>query len=70
MAQPPGTVIKTSLDEAERIRQAISDVATIKTPYGTYRPAGSADAAALFHLLSDTRVSGPLYTVPKPVTRE
>lgn len=70
MAQPPETVIETSPDEAERIRQAVRAVTTIKTPYGIYRPAGQADTAAFFHLLSDIRVSGPLYTVPKPVTRD
>jgi len=70
MAQPPETVIETSPDEAESIRRAVRSVTTVKTPYGTYRPTVPADTAALFHLLSDIRVSGPLYTVPKPVTRD
>lgn len=70
MAQPPETVTEVNRDEAERIRRAVRDVTNVKTPYGTYRAAVSADTDALFELLGDSRVSGPLYTIPKPVTRD
>lgn len=70
MAQPPDTLIDASPEEAARIRAAVRGVTTVEAPYGTYRPAVSGDAPALFQLLSDPRVSGPLYTMPKPVTLE
>lgn len=70
MPQPPDTVLVATLDEAEAIRQAVRNVTTVDTPYGTYRPAIPADAEVFFEFLSDIRVSGPLYTVPKPVTRD
>ena len=69
MAQPPDTAIEASPEEAESIRGAVRGITSVNVPYGTYRPAVPADAPALFRLLSDIRVSGPLYTVPKPVTR-
>ncbi len=68
MAQPPDTVLETSRDEADRIRRAVRGVTTVETPYGTYRSVVPEDVDALFGLLGDSRVSGPLYTIPKPVT--
>lgn len=70
MAYPPNTVIAASPEEAEGIRQAVRAVVTVNTPYGNYHPSVPADIDALFQLLNDTRVVGPLYTVPKPATRD
>ncbi|MBB5518460.1 GNAT family N-acetyltransferase [Amphiplicatus metriothermophilus] len=67
MAQPPDTILRASPEEAEAIRRAIRSARWVDTPYGAYRPARAADAEALHALLSDPRVSGPLYTIPKPV---
>ncbi|GAB4518970.1 MAG: hypothetical protein Kow00133_04400 [Amphiplicatus sp.] len=67
MAQPPDTILHASREEAEAIRRAIRAARRIETPYGAYHPAGAADAEALHALLSDPRVAGPLYTIPKPV---
>lgn len=69
MADPPDTVLIASREEAARIRDAVRSVVAVTTPYGTYRPATPDDADALFDLLADPRVSGPLYTVPTPATR-
>lgn len=69
MAQPPDTVLTASPKEAARICDAVRAVTAVKTPYGVYRPVTAGDVDALFHLLADPRVSGPLYTVPTPVTR-
>ena len=68
MAQPPDTLIDASPEEAAHIRDAVRNVTAVEVPYGAYRPVDSTDARALFQLLSDPRVSGPLYTVPTPVT--
>jgi RimJ/RimL family protein N-acetyltransferase len=70
MAEPPDTVLEVSEQEAEAIRRAVSGANRVVTPYGTYLPAQTRDADALFALLSDARVSAPLYTIAKPVTRQ
>lgn len=69
MAEPPNTVLDASAEEAEAIRGAVRGANRVVTPYGTYLPAQSGDVDALFVLLSDARVSAPLYSIPKPVTR-
>lgn len=70
MAQPPDTVLKADPAERVAICRALRDVSTVETPYGVYRPATIDDADAFFTLLADPHVSGPLYTIPKPVTRD
>lgn len=69
MERAPDTVLDASPEEAEAIRQAVRRAAHVATPYGAYRPASHADAAALYGLLADERVGGPLYTIPQSVTR-
>lgn len=69
MAEPPDTVLDVSQEEAEAIRRNVRGANKVVTPYGVYRPAAPGDAEALFELLKDERVSGPLYTIPKPLTR-
>lgn len=69
MAEAPDTAIEASPEEAQAIRQAIRRAGPVATPYGAYRPASRADAAALLALLADERVGAPLYTIPKNVTR-
>lgn len=70
MAEPPDTVLQVEADEADAIRRAVRGANRIVTPYGVYLPATPDDAGALFELLADERVSGPLYTIAKPVTRD
>lgn len=70
MAQPPDTVLNADPAETAAIRCALRHVTTVETPYGIYRPATFGDADAFFTLLADLRVSGALYTIPKPVTRD
>lgn len=70
MAEPPDTALDVSADEAEAIRRAVRGAGRVITPYGAYLPAQRGDAEALFALLSDARVSAPLYSIAKPVTRK
>lgn len=70
MAEPPDTMLDVGREEAEAIRRAVRGANEVVTPYGVYLPAGAADSEALFVLLSDARVSDPLYSIAKPVTRD
>lgn len=69
MAQPPDTALSASPEEAAAIRRAVRSIKLVDVPYGRYRPARGSDAADLFDLLVDSRVSAALYTIPQPVTR-
>ncbi len=69
MSAPPKTVIHASDDEAEAIRNAVRtvDVATL----GPDRErAEMRHVPGLVALLSDPRVSGPIYDLPRPITEE
>jgi RimJ/RimL family protein N-acetyltransferase len=69
MSAPPKTVLDVPAAEAEAIRHAVRrvDPATLD---GGRRLAGPEDVEALLDLLSDPRVSGPIYDLPRPITAE
>jgi RimJ/RimL family protein N-acetyltransferase len=67
MSTPPKTVLQASDEEAEAIREAVrrADPATL----GPGRAhADMTHVPGLVALLSDERVSGPIYDLPKPIT--
>ena len=66
MSAPPVTVLTATSEEEAAIRQAVrtADPSRI-TP--TARVAGPNDVDALVELLSDDRVSGPIYDIPRPI---
>ena len=63
MSAPPKTVLKASAEEEAAIRAAVrtADGRTI---------AGPEHVDGLLALLSDPRVSDPIYDLPRPITRE
>ena len=69
MSMPPKTVLEVSTEEAEAIRQAVrtADVTTLGE--GRER-ADLHHVGGLVVLLSDERVSGPIYDLPQPITAE
>ncbi|MBX3484157.1 GNAT family protein [Phenylobacterium sp.] len=67
MSAPPKTVIQASQEQAEALRHRVRtvDVATL----GPRRErADLRHVAGLVELLSDPRVSGPIYDLPRPIT--
>jgi len=69
VSAPPKTVIRASEEEAEAIRHAVRtvDVAGL----GPHRErAELKHVPGLVALLSDPRVSGPIYDLPRPVTED
>ena len=69
MSAPPKTVLSVSPEEAEAIRHAVrtADVATLGP--GRAR-AEMKHVSGLVALLSDERVSGPIYDLPRPITED
>ena len=69
MSMPPKTVLEVSAEEVEAIRQAVrtADVATLGD--GRAR-ADLTHVEGLVALLSDERVSGPIYDLPRPINAE
>lgn len=69
MSAPPETRLAVSDEEAARIRRAVrrADVSLLGPGY---RIADEADVPALIDLLSDPRVSDPIYDLPRPFTPE
>lgn len=65
----PDTRIKIPPNAVNALREKIRGLGTRTTTVGGHTPATPQDAEALYDLLKDDRVSGPLYTIPKPVTR-
>lgn len=66
MSMPPKTVLQVTAEEAEAIRHAVrtADVATLGE--GRVR-ADLHHVDGLVALLSDERVSGPIYDLPRPI---
>jgi RimJ/RimL family protein N-acetyltransferase len=69
MSYPPKTVLSASLEEADAIREAVrgADPAS----FGEGRAlAELKHVPGLLELLSDERVSGPIYDLPRPFSTE
>lgn len=62
----PKTKLNVSNAEAVRIRERVRAVRTIEGVHRALRLATLEDAPALLKLLSDERVSGDVYTLPRP----
>lgn len=66
MSAPPVTVLTATPEEEAAIRRAVRTAdPSLITP--TARVATAADVAGLVELLSDERVSGPIYDIPRPI---
>lgn len=61
MSAPPKTILTASPEEEAAIRQAVRT-------YASDRVAGPQHVSGLLALLSDPRVSDPLYDLPRPFT--
>jgi RimJ/RimL family protein N-acetyltransferase len=68
MSAPPKTRLEVSRREAEQIRELVRR-ADPKTLSETSAVASSAALDGLYALLSDPLVSGPIYDLPRPLTR-
>lgn len=69
MSAPPTTVLHATAEEAEAIRHAVRTVDVTTLGEGRAR-AGLEHVDGLVRLLSDERVSGPIYDLPRPITTE
>lgn len=69
MSAPPKTVLAVSAEEAEAIRHAVRMAAVSTLGEGRER-AELHHVAGLVSLLSDERVSGPIYDLPRPINAE
>jgi RimJ/RimL family protein N-acetyltransferase len=69
MSAPPKTVLIASPEEADAIRAAVRGVDAAAFAPGRVI-AQPVHAEALFDLLSDPAVSGPVYDLPRPITLE
>jgi RimJ/RimL family protein N-acetyltransferase len=69
VSAPPITVLEVSAEEEAAIRKAVRE-ADLTTLGAGRSAAGPADVDDLVALLSDERVSGPIYDLPRPVTRD
>ena len=69
MSAPPITVLEVSPEEEAAIRTAVRE-ADLTTLGAGRSAAGPQDVDDLVVLLADERVSGPIYDLPKPVTRD
>ncbi len=67
MSAPPKTVIKATPAEEAAIRAAVRNADTSKINPACVR-ATRAHVAALVDLLSDPRVSSPIYDLPRPIS--
>jgi RimJ/RimL family protein N-acetyltransferase len=69
VSAPPKTVIHASEAEAEALRRAVRTVDV--TTLGPHRErAELKHVPGLMELLSDPRVSGPIYDLPRPITED
>lgn len=69
MSTPPKTVLTASDEEAEAIRERVRE-ADLSGLGGRRELAQMRHVPGLVELLSDERVSGPIYDLPKPITTE
>lgn len=66
MSAPPKTVLEVTHAEAEAIREAVRN-ADVTTLAGDRARAELRHVPGLVALLSDVRVSGPIYDLPRPI---
>jgi len=69
MSAPPKTVLRASEAEAESIREIVRTVDVATLGPGRAR-AELKHVPGLVTLLSDERVSGPIYDLPRPITED
>jgi RimJ/RimL family protein N-acetyltransferase len=69
MSAPPKTVLHASAEEADAIREAVRSADVAELGMGRAR-AELKHVPGLVKLLSDERVSGPIYDLPRPITEE
>lgn len=69
MSAPPKTVLEVPEDEAEAIREAVRHCDVETLGMGRAR-AELKHVPGLVKLLSDERVSGPVYDLPRPITED
>lgn len=69
MSAPPKTVLQVPEAEAQAIRQAVRTADLASLGEGRAR-ASLRHVPGLVALLSDERVSGPIYDLPRPVTED
>ncbi len=69
MSAPPKTVLHASADEAAAIRSAVREADPSTLGMGRTH-VELAHVPGLVELLSDERVSGPIYDLPRPITVE
>jgi RimJ/RimL family protein N-acetyltransferase len=69
MSAPPVTVLDVDEAEADAIREAVRTADPLTLGYGRIL-ARPEHAAALAYFLSDERVSGAIYDLPRPFTAE
>jgi RimJ/RimL family protein N-acetyltransferase len=69
MSMPPKTVLEVSAAEAEAIRHAVRTADVASLGEGRAR-ANLHHVAGLVALLSDERVAGPIYDLPRPINTD
>lgn len=69
MSAPPKTVLEASPEEAEAIRHAVRTVDVESLGMGRVR-ADLSHVPGLVALLSDERVSSPIYDLPRPINED
>lgn len=69
MSAPPKTVLHASAEEAEAIRVAVRNADPSTLGMGRVH-VEMKHVPGLVELLSDERVSGPIYDLPRPITQE
>jgi RimJ/RimL family protein N-acetyltransferase len=69
VSAPPKTLLHASEEEAEAIREAVRNVDVATLGMGRAR-AELKHVDGLVKLLSDERVSGPIYDLPRPITHD
>jgi RimJ/RimL family protein N-acetyltransferase len=69
MSAPPKTILVVSEEEAEAIRDAVRHADVSSLGMGRAR-AELKHVPGLVALLSDERVSGPVYDLPRPITED
>jgi RimJ/RimL family protein N-acetyltransferase len=70
VSAPPKTVLQAAREEEAAIRAAIREARGIELIGGRRVAADLSHVATVTRLLSDSRVSAPIYSLPQPVTED